>query len=71
MTNHIGFDWDNATVSVRVPTYHTSSVTWSEFELPLGTLARLLLTSVPAEWFVEPPTGGEDLPLFIKVEDPA
>lgn len=62
--SHLGFDWDNARVKVSVPVHHTSLVEYQEFELPIESFARLLLTTVPSEWFAETPTSS-DLPLFI------
>lgn len=58
------FDWDNATVKVSVPVYFTAGGEVQEVTLPLASFARLLLTSVPAEWFAEPPVSA-DLPLHI------
>lgn len=63
------FDWDGATVKVAVPVHHTATVEQQEIELPLESFARLILTSVPSEWFVEPPISA-DLPLAIYPEEP-
>lgn len=70
MSNTKTFDWDKATVRVRVPTHWTAISSVEEFDLPLEPFARLLLTSVPSEWFAQPPVS-DDLPLAITVEDPA
>lgn len=63
------FDWDKATVVVRVPTHWTATSQVEEIELPLRTFAGLLLTSAPKEWFAETPVSS-DLPLAIEVADP-
>lgn len=60
----VSYDWDNATVRVRVPVHYTAGGDVQEVELPLGTFARLLLTSVPEEWFAQPPVS-DDLPLHV------
>lgn len=58
------FDWDNAAVKVLVPVHFTAGHEIQEFTLPLSSFARLLLTSVPAEWFAQPPVSA-NLPLHI------
>lgn len=62
--NGMSYDWDSATVKVKVPVHHTATVEMVEVELPLESFARLLLTSVPSEWFAQPPVS-DDLPLFV------
>lgn len=69
MTETMLFDWDNATVRVRVPVRFTATEEVQEYDLPLKTFGELLLTNLPASWFAEMPVSG-DLPLFIKLEDP-
>ena len=59
------FDWDSAKVKVTVPVHFTASTVMHEVEIPLASFARLLLTSVPHEWFAE-----NDLPLAIDIPDP-
>lgn len=63
------FDWDSATVMVRVPTHWTATSQVEEVELPLRTFAALLLTNAPRDWFAQPPISS-DLPLAIEYEDP-
>jgi hypothetical protein len=63
------FDWDNATVVVRVPTHFTATSQVDEIELPIASFARLLLTNVPDEWFAQTPVSS-DLPLAIEISDP-
>jgi hypothetical protein len=48
------YDWDKATVRVRVPIHFTASSDVAEIDIPLGALARLLQQS-----------NGEDLPLAV------
>jgi hypothetical protein len=69
MAGMMMFDWDSATVKLMVPVHHTASRDVQEVELAIETFARLLLTSVPAEWFAEPPVSA-DLPLAIESPDP-
>jgi hypothetical protein len=70
MVAPIMFDWDSATVKVTVPVHHTATVEMQEMELSLESFGRLLLTSVPSEWFAESPVSA-DLPLAIYPKDPA
>lgn len=66
MANGMLFDWDNATVTVKVPVDNgTTGIEMQEMELPLKSFARLLLTNVPGEWFAQPPIS-DDLPLFVE-----
>lgn len=48
------YDWDKATVRLRVPVHFTAASDVAEIDIPLGALARLLQQST-----------GEDLPLAV------
>ena len=66
MSNGMTFNWDRVTVTVKVWVDNgTTGGEMQEMELPMESFARLLLTSVPSEWFVEPPVSS-DLPFFIE-----
>jgi hypothetical protein len=64
MSQGMTFNWDNVTVKVKVWTDNGTDSEMQEVELPMETFARLLLTSVPGEWFAKPPIS-DDLPLHI------
>ncbi len=66
MSNGMMFDWDRVTVMIKVYVDNgTTGGEMQEMELPLESFARLLLTSVPGDWFAQPPIS-DDLPLFIE-----
>lgn len=69
MAGKLMFDWDSAIVTVTVPVHHTCVTEHQQVELPLESFARLLLTSVPSEWFVQPPVS-HDLPLCVDPGEP-
>lgn len=69
MAGRLMFNWDAATVKVTVPVHHTATMEHQEIELPLESFARLLLTSVPGEWFAQTPISA-DLPLLIETDEP-
>ena len=56
-------NWDEATVTLKVPVHFTATSDVAEIELSLESFARLLLTKVPSSWFVEPPVS-DDLPML-------
>lgn len=43
------YDWDKATVRVRVPVHYTATSAEQEVNLPLGALAALLQQSKPLD----------------------